>query len=416
MATELTRIEKLSALEILDSRGRPTIKCFCTLEGGISASASVPSGASTGGSEAVELRDGNPNRFRGLGCLNAVSNLQQVLAPALEGESFSSQAALDHRLQELDGTSDKSNQGANTLLAVSLAFARATACSRKMSLHQYFSEILGVKPRMPRLTVNLFSGGKHAGEQVSIQDVLIVPNAETIKDSLASVYEVYQSAADGMLERFGMRALTADEGGLAPSFENSIQVLEEACSAIERAGLKPGQEMHLAVDVASSHFYKESKYELDGESLTGQEMIQTLNEWASRFPLVSIEDGLHEEAWEFWPELTQALDNLCLTLGDDFLCTNPGRIRRAVKSSACNALLLKLNQVGTLSEGAEACRLAREAGWKVVVSARSGETEDDWLADLAFGWAADYIKVGSITQSERLAKYNRLLEIESSYD
>jgi len=302
------------------------------------------------------------------------------------------------------------------LLAVSLAFARATACSRKMSLHQYFSEILGVKPIMPRLTVNLFSGGKHAGEQVSIQDVLIVPNAESIKDSLASVYEVYQSAADGMLERFDMRALTADEGGLAPSFENSIQVLEEACSAIERAGLKPGQEMHLAVDVASSHFYKESKYELDGESLTGQEMIQTLNEWASRFPLVSIEDGLHEEAWEFWPELTQALGNLCLTLGDDFLCTNPGRIRRAVKSSACNALLLKLNQVGTLSEGAEACRLAREAGWKVVVSARSGETEDDWLADLAFGWAADYIKVGSITQSERLAKYNRLLEIESSYD
>ena len=219
-----------------------------------------------------------------------------------------------------------------------------------------------------------------------------------------------------MLERFDMRALTADEGGLAPSFENSIQVLEEACSAIERAGLKPGQEMHLAVDVASSHFYKESKYELDGESLTGQEMIQTLNEWASRFPLVSIEDGLHEEAWEFWPELTQALGNLCLTLGDDFLCTNPGRIRKAVETSACNALLLKLNQVGTLSEGAEACRLAREADWKVVVSARSGETEDDWLADLAFGWAADYIKVGSITQSERLAKYNRLLEIESSYD
>ena len=175
-------------------------------------------------------------------------------------------------------------------------------------------------------------------------------------------------------------------------------------------------QIHLAVDVATRHFYKEAKYELDGVSLTGQEMIQTLNEWASRFPLVSIEDGLHEEAWEFWPELTQALDNLCLTLGDDFLCTNPGRIRRAVKSSACNALLLKLNQVGTLSEGAEACRLAREAGWKVVVSARSGETEDDWLADLAFGWAADYIKVGSITQSERLAKYNRRLEIESSYD
>ena len=407
-------IANLSALEILDSRGRPTIQCRCTFEDGSSASVSVPSGASTGAAEALELRDGDPHRFRGLGCQKAVSNIHHVLAPKLERRSFVSQEELDSELLEIDGTPDKSRLGGNVLLAVSLAFARCLADSWKIPFYQYFSEMFGIKPKMPRLTVNLFSGGKHAGEQVAVQDVLLVPRRDKICDSLVVVYEVFQSAVEEIREQFGMRALTADEGGLAPPFTSSVQMLENACSAIERSDLIPGKDVDLAVDVASTHLYQDGIYLLEEEKKTSLEMVRTLKEWAQRFPLISIEDGLHEEDWEYWPMLHQQLGNQCLTLGDDLLCTNPKRIRRAMSHSACNALLLKLNQVGTLSEGAEAYRLARKAGWKVVISARSGETEDNWLADLAFGWGADFIKVGSITQSERLAKYNRLLEIESS--
>ncbi len=265
---------------------------------------------------------------------------------------------------------------------------------------------------MPGLTINLFSGGKHAGGQVSIQDVLVVPQTESIAEGLAVTYAVYQAAAKLSYERFGMRALTADEGGLAPPFESDESMLSAAVEAIERAGYTPGQDVKLALDVASSHFYQEGQYHLRGQTLSGDGMVDLLLEWAARYPLVSIEDGLAEEDWPHWTELRRRMGKTAV-LGDDLLCTDPQRIQKAIGAEAANALLLKVNQIGTLSEAAEAYRLARSDGWMVVVSARSGETEDNWLADLATGWAGDYIKVGSITQSERLAKYNRLLAIEA---
>src|SRR5687768_9766798 len=264
------------------------------------------------------------------------------------------------------------------------------------------------------MTINLFSGGKHAGKQVPIQDVLVVPSsAKTIDEGLAMTFAVFQAAVELTRRKYDTRPLRADEGGLAPPFPDAETMLADAAESILAAGLRPGDDVALAVDVASSHFYGGGTYRLGGEPLDSAGMIDRLGRWLDRFPIVSIEDGLAEEDWDHWPALRAGIAGRALVLGDDFLCTNPDRIRRAIKAKAADALLLKVNQIGTLTEAAEALRLAREAGWRVTVSARSGETEDNWLADLAVGWAADQIKVGSITQSERLAKYNRLLAIEA---
>jgi enolase len=409
-------VDELYALEILDSRGRPTVQATCVLGSGASGTASVPSGASTGRAEALELRDGDRSRYGGLGCRRAVAHITGEIRHALAGRRIADQASLDQALCELDGTANKARLGANALLAVSLAFARAAAQEQQLQLFAYFAGLLGSAPRLPQLTVNLFSGGKHAGGQIPIQDVLVVPcAARTVDEALAMVYAVYQAAAALCLDKYAMRALSADEGGLAPPFMDADAMLYDAVQAIQQAGLRPGTDVALAVDVASSHFYHDGSYHLDHARLAGHGMIARVLAWLDRYPIVSIEDGLAEEDWAAWPDLNTVLQGRALTLGDDFLCTNPARIRRAVELHAANALLLKVNQVGTLTEAAEACRLAREAGWAIVVSARSGETEDNWLADLATGWAGDYIKVGSITQSERLAKYNRLLEIEARH-
>lgn len=406
-------IRSLSAIEILDSRGRPTVKATCSLADGVIATASVPSGASTGTAEALELRDGEAGRYRGLGCKHAVANVNGAINVALRGRAFATQAELDVDLLALDGTPNKSRLGANALLAVSLAFARATARSRGLPLYAHFAAMIGRKPQLPRTTINLFSGGKHAGGQAPMQDILVVPvGARTIDASLATTAAVYQTAADLILEKYGMRLLRADEGGLAPPFAAPEAMLSDAIVAIERAGLRPGIDVALAVDVASSHFWRNGAYHLGATPLDSAGMIAQLDKWTRRYPIISIEDGLHEEDWGHWPVLRERLAGRALTLGDDFLCTNPTRIKRAIDVRAADALLLKVNQIGTLTEAAQACTLARSAGWRITVSARSGETEDDWLADLAVAWG-DQIKVGSITQSERLAKYNRLLEIEA---
>ncbi|HLY19446.1 MAG TPA: phosphopyruvate hydratase [Bryobacteraceae bacterium] len=407
-------IERLTAAEILDSRGRPTVSATCTLAGGATASASVPSGASTGAAEALELRDGDPKRYRGLGCRKAVAHVNGEIHGALAGRSFADQSELDRALIGLDGTPDKSRLGANAILAVSVAFARTCAQQRGLPLYRHFGEMLGPAPDMlPRPTINLFSGGLHAGRQVAIQDVLVVPaSATTIDQALAMTYDVYQEAAALILKRYGMRLLTADEGGLAPPCNSTEELIETAMVAIKTAGYRPGEDVALAIDVASSQFYSAGHYYLDGVLLDPAGMIGRLVRWVDRYPIVSVEDGLSQEEWEGWPRLRRALEPRALVVGDDLLCTNPGRIRRAIETQACNALLLKPNQIGTLTEAAEACRLAREAGWNVTLSVRSGETEDNWAADLAVGWRADQFKPGSITQSERLAKYNRLLEIE----
>ena len=410
----MEKIERLIGREILDSRGRPTVWACCTLTGGVQGSASVPSGASTGAAEALELRDGDPGRYCGLGCRKAVGHVDREIATALVGRSFEDQAELDRTLIALDGEPSKSRLGANAILAVSLAFARATAQQRGLPLYRHFADLVGRSPaRLPRPTVNLYSGGKHAGGQVSIQDVLIVPAAaQTMDEALATTHAVYQSAAELVRRKYAMRPLTADEGGLAPEFPSAQAMLEDAVEAIQAAGFLPGVEVALAIDAAASHFHHDGRYLLDGESLNGPALIEKLVGWVEQFPIVSVEDGLDAEDWEHWPRLYDRLDGRALVLGDDLLCTNPDRIRMAIEAKAANALLLKVNQIGTLTEAAEAETLARSAGWMVTISARSGETEDDWLADLAVGWAGDQIKVGSITQSERLAKYNRLLAIE----
>ena len=410
------RVERLTALEILDSRGRPTVQATCRIFGGAEATASVPSGASTGSAEACELRDGDPTRYGGLGTRRAVANVNGAIADALGKHDFADQGDLDRALIRLDGTPNKSRLGANAILAVSIAFARAAAVSRNVPLHAHLAELIHEPPRaLPRLTINLFSGGKHAGGQVPIQDVLLVPAAAaTIDDGLATVYDVYRAAADLSLGKYGMRALKADEGGLAPPFESVEQMLDDAVESIRSAGFEPGKDVALAIDVASSHFYRDGAYRLAGRTLDADGMIAVLRDWVKGWPIVSVEDGLAEDDWDAWPALARAIGGGgVLVVGDDLLCTNPQRISRAIETRAANALLLKVNQIGTLTEAAEARRLARAAGWNVTVSARSGETEDHWLADLAVGWSAQQIKVGSIAQSERLAKYNRLLAIEA---
>jgi enolase len=412
----MMRATHLHAVEILDSRGRPTVAATMRMADGSAATVSIPSGASTGKAEAKELRD-NLRRYRGLGCRKAVENIRGTIAKAVVGREFLSQAELDLSLNELDGTPDKSRLGANAILATSLAFARASAVHQGIPLYQYFADLLPQPaPRLPRLSVNLFSGGKHAYGQVAIQDVLVVPSAEwSVAASLAIIYEIYQTAAEIVATQYHARALTADEGGLAPPFQTSIEMLERAAESIESAGYQLGSEVSLAIDVAASHFaQQDGSYFIDGRKLSAEEMVDLLGRWKDRFPLTSVEDGLSEDDWDHWPILRKRLGNATLTLADDLTCTNVDRIGRAIKSGAANALLLKVNQIGTLTEAKNAYLLARQAGWKVAVSARSGETEDNWLADLAVGWSGDFIKVGSITQSERLAKYNRLLMIEDT--
>ena len=406
-------IANLSAFEILDSRGRPTVEARCTLAGGASARAQVPSGASTGRAEALELRDTDAARYGGRGCQQAVANIEGPIAAAVRDSGWTQQS-LDAALIELDGTSNKSNLGGNAILSVSIAFARACALERTMPLYLYFGELIGVQPsRLPRLTVNLFSGGKHAGGQVPLQDVLVVPaDATTVAAGLEHVVATYDAAAELIGDRYGVRRLTADEGGLAPPFPSVAAMFDDAVASIESAGLTPGTDMALAVDVAASHFFDGTSYHFGDKPSSSAELLQTLADLATRYPIVSLEDGLAEDDWTHWPALRSRLAPRSLTLGDDLLCTNPERITRAIETRACDALLLKVNQIGTLSEAATALRLAREAGWRVTISARSGETEDDWLADLAVGWSGDQIKVGAINQSERLAKYNRLLAIE----
>ncbi len=409
----MPRIEKLFGREILDSRGKPTVLATCVLDGGIRCSASVPSGASTGTAEAFELRDGDPKRYRGQGCLRAAANIGGELQRELAGRAFTGQAELDSRMIELDGTPAKSRLGANAILAVSIAFARASALEQGLPLYLYFARMLGVTPvALPSLTINLLSGGKHAGQQVAIQDVLVIPaSRRTVDEALIMISDVYAAAAELVFKKYGMRLLTADEGGLAPPCKTTEEMFSLAVESIERAGYKPGADVYLGVDLAATHFYRDGRYEIDGNVLNSGELIAEITRWLERFPIISVEDGLAEDDWEHWPALHGAIRGRALTLGDDLLCTNPRRIQRAIESHACDALLLKVNQIGTITEALAAYQQARTAGWSISLSVRSGETEDNWAADLAVGWSADQFKNGSIRHSERLAKYNRLLEI-----
>ncbi|MCZ6626590.1 MAG: phosphopyruvate hydratase [SAR324 cluster bacterium] len=410
------RIASLDALEVLDSRGHPTVQAMVTLADGTVGRAAVPSGASTGAHEALELRDGDTARYGGRGVLRAVEHVRTILAGALNGADAADQEALDRLLIEADGTPGKTKLGANALLAVSMACAVAAARASGLPLFRYFNSLSAVcaPPMMPLPMINLLSGGKHAGGQVDFQDFLIIPRgAESIGRALEMTHAVYYAALDILTAEHGYQPLVADEGGLAPRLESNEAMLELCVRAIERAGLRPMEDVAIALDVAASHFEEDGRYRLalEAAELSPPEMIERLAGLRARYPVLSIEDGLGEEDWAHWPRLSERLGESCQVLGDDLLVTNTARIGRAIECGAANSVLIKVNQIGTLSEALAAIRLARTAGWSTVVSARSGETEDSWLADLAVGSGAGQIKIGSITRSERLAKYNRMLAI-----
>jgi len=405
-------VRKVRALEILDSRGNPTLMAEVELSDTTVANAKVPSGASTGAHEAVELRDGDAARYGGKGVLTAVDNVVRAIGPALVGMSADDQAAIDRRMIELDGTADKSRLGANAILGVSCAVARAVANSRRIPLWRYLAAQR--RAAIPVPMVNILSGGLHAGRNFEFQDFLAVPiDFATYAEGLEAIVKVHHAARAALDSGGYVLTGVADEGGWGPRLPSNQAALDVMTDAIARAGYQAGRQIGIAIDAASSHFFADAKYALatEGRCLTSQGMIELLSDWVVRYPIVSIEDGLAEDDWTGWQRLTNALGAKVQLVGDDLFATNPERLARGIHEHAANAVLVKMNQIGTLTETFQVIDCAREAGYRTVISARSGETEDDFLADLAVA-AGDQIKVGSITRSERLAKYNRLLEIE----
>ena len=410
-------ITDVRGLETLDSRGNPTVEAEITLSTGLSAHAAVPSGASTGSHEALELRDKDPSRFNGNGVLKAVANVNDTIGPWLTGRSPMDQAAIDAGLNELDGTSDKSNLGANAILAVSLAVARAAAGvdSQNGSLWRYLAG--GAQVSLPVPMFNILNGGKHASNSADIQEFMVMPvGVKTFSDALRAGAEIYQSLKT-LLNDDDHGTNVGDEGGFAPSLPSNRDALEMVLKAVEKAGYTPGKDVHIALDVAASELFDAGQglyvLEREGTSLTSADMVKLYEEWASQYPIISIEDGLFEDDWRGWTSLQERLGGSIQILGDDLLVTNIERIKRGIDEKASNAVLLKPNQIGTLSETHAAFKMARAAGWGAVMSHRSGETEDTTIADLAVAWDVRQIKTGAPARSERVAKYNRLLRIEA---
>lgn len=411
------RIETLHGLEVLDSRGRPTVEATVRLSDGTEASAQVPSGASTGRHEALELRDGEAERYGGLGVRRAVRHVDGEIAEALREADAEDLQGIDRTLRELDGTPDKSRLGANATLAVSCAAARALSVSRREPLWRVLASVFrpAWSPSLPRPMVNIFSGGHHAAHNIEIQDFLAVPlRSSSYSEALEAIVAVHGAARAELASRGLPVTGVADEGGWGPMFPSNEAALEALTASIERAGYRPGEDCAIAVDVAASHFGENGNYRLKSEdrSLSTAEFLDLLERWRRRYPVVSLEDALEQDDWEGWRQLQTRMGDDTQLIGDDFFTTNPQRVRRGIDSRAANAVLVKMNQIGTLSETFEVVNLAAGAGWRAVISARSGETEDSFLADLATATGAGQIKVGSITRSERLAKYNRLLAIE----
>jgi enolase len=401
------------ARQVFDSRGRPTVEADVELEDGSLGRAIVPSGASTGQHEAHELRDRDRTPYGGLGVLRAVENVDAVIAPAVVGFDATDQASLDSRLRELDGTPNLQRLGANAVLAVSMANARAAAISAKAPLYRYLAT--DDDPVLPLPMVNVLSGGAHARGGMDVQDFLaIAVGAESLDQALAWTWHV-RAAAGALLADEGRSLLLADEGGFSPGYATAAEALELMVRAIERAGLQPGQDVAIAMDVAATQLFRaDGVYELlrEERTLTSDEMIQRTQDWLDRFPIVSIEDPLAEDDWSAWQLLTSRIGDRCQLVGDDLFCTNPTRLRRGVDARAANAVLIKLNQIGTVSDTLSTVKLARDSGYAAIVSARSGETEDSFIADLAVATGCGQIKVGSLSSSERMAKYNQLLRIQ----
>ena len=407
----MARINSVHAREILDSRGFPTVEAVVALDDGTNGWAAVPSGASTGTYEALELRDGDKGRYDGKGTLTAVRNVNERIGPAVVGLDASDQAAVDQVMLDMDGTDDKSGLGANAVLAVSLATAHAAAASGGRPLYR---ALASAEPLLPTPMLNVLNGGKHAMDSTDIQEFMVMPvGFDRFSEALRCGAEIYQALRRVLIAR-GMSTNVGDEGGVAPSLPTNEAAVELLIEAIEDAGYRPGTDCMLALDPAASEFYENGKYVLarEGASLTGEEMVDFYERWVDRYPIISIEDGLAEDDWEGWALLTQRLGDRVQLVGDDLFTTNTTRIERGVRERAANAVLIKVNQIGSLTEALAAVRMTHEAGWNAVISHRSGETEDTTIADLAVATAAGQIKTGAPARSERVAKYNRLLRIE----
>lgn len=405
-----TTIVDIFAREILDSRGNPTVEVDVVLEDGALGRAAVPSGASTGAYEAVELRDGDAGRYLGKGVRKAVDNVNNIIAPELLGYDAAGQVALDRALIELDGTPNKEKLGANAILGVSLAGARAAATSYGLPLHQYLG---GVNAKLlPTPMMNILNGGKHADNNVDIQEFMVMPvGAESFREALRMGAEVFHQLKKVLKSR-GLNTAVGDEGGFAPSLGSNEEALAVIVEAIQKAGYRPGLDIALALDCAATEFFKDGKYIFEGTGRSSGEMINYYTGLLDKYPIMSIEDGLSEDDWDGWKNLTGSIGNRVQLVGDDLFVTNTGRLSRGIGSGVANSILIKVNQIGTLTETLDAIEMARRAGYTAVVSHRSGETEDVFIADLAVATNSGQIKTGAPSRTDRVAKYNQLIRIE----
>ena len=410
-------IKSIQAQEILDSRGNPTVETTITLNDGTQARAAVPSGASTGTHEALEMRDKDKNRYGGKGVLKAVANVNDVIAAELEGMDPSDQTKIDEAMLELDGTEHKSKLGANAILSVSMAAARVAAKAQGKPLYEYIAGLFGSTPKtykMPIPMMNVLNGGKHALGSSDMQEYMIMPvGASSVQEAVRWGAEVFHTLGK-ILKDQGQQTTVGDEGGYAPKLESNEAPLKLIMQAIKKAGYKPGTEIGIAMDPAATEFYKEGKYhlEVEGKVLTSEELVERYAQWVEKYPIVSIEDGHAEDDWQGFKMMTEKLGDKIQIVGDDLYVTNPDRLAKGIKEEACNSILIKLNQIGTVTETIRTIKMAQEADNTSVVSHRSGETEDTFIADFVVGAGTGQIKTGSLSRSERIAKYNQLMRIE----
>ena len=412
----MSAINKIIAREVLDSRGNPTIEAEVYTESGAAGSAMVPSGASTGIREALELRDMDDSRFMGKGVLTAVNNIQELIAPSLFGKEVSEQATIDQVMIDLDGTSNKENLGANSILAVSMATAHAAANENNLPLYKYLG---GKGPfKMPVPMMNIINGGAHADNSVDLQEFMILPvGATSIREAVRYGTEIFHSLKSVLLKR-DLGTTVGDEGGFAPNLSSNEEAIEVILEAITKAGYIAGEDILLGLDVASSEFYKDGIYTLESENLKldSQEFLQYLTPWFEKYPIITMEDGMAEDDWEGWKLLTETLGKNIQLVGDDLFVTNTSILSKGIEEGIGNSILIKVNQIGTLTETLNAINMAKEAGYTAVISHRSGETEDTTISDLAVATSAGQIKTGSLSRSDRVAKYNRLMKIEDELD
>lgn len=414
----MSKIKKVFAREILDSRGNPTVEVEIELESGVKAAAAVPSGASTGTYEALELRDKDPKRYKGLGVLKAVENVNTQIAEAVIGMEVAEQEAIDQKMLVLDGTENKTNLGANAILGVSLAVARAAATEQGVPLYQYIAATYKFPKKfgLPIPMFNVINGGMHSDSGLSIQEYKVVPNGiKTFREQLRAGSEIFHALKD-LLAAGEYSTGVGDEGGFAPRLESNSKPLEMINKAIEAAGYKPGEQVNIGVDAAASSFFdeKEKQYVFKPENavLSRESLVNIYNEWIQKYHMISMEDGLEENDWEGWAAMNEKIGEKTMLIGDDLLVTNVKRVQIAIEKKACNAVLIKVNQIGSLTETIACIKLAQKNKMKIVISHRSGETTDDFISDLAVAVGAEYMKSGSLSRGERICKYNRLLRIE----